>query len=400
MVEYTNHVYKPLIETYPTWSELKTYITSVEGGLLHISDENEEYCIIRAKHHTIHTMPHVRWFRSTVWNKTMNRPVSVAPPNVQKQLPYQHCQEIVDAELFCQEFFDGFMINCFIMSGSDDVHITSRSKLDATGHFYSSKTFRELFLEACGDLGELIGPDASKQEVSVSYSFLVQHKEHRVVTPIIENRTRLIQKATVMNDGSVIIEDRFETWNDRPNIPTIPLDPTMEFGEWLTQYFQGKTWEFQGVVLKDAQGNRWRFRNESYMAVKGLRGNSENHLERFAQLYVKNSIEHYLHYYPLDSYTFVCNNVFMNMIHQTVYNYYVQLHITKTIAMDDIDVQYRRHVWALHTYYLTVLRPQHKKITYKEVAYYFFQLPWHTLAYLLRMSQDSYFSLMSDVVNQ
>ena len=88
------------------------------------------------------------------------------------------------------------------------------------------------------------------------------------------------------------------------------------------------------------------------------------------------------------------------MIHQTVYNYYVQLHITKTIAMDDIDVQYRRHVRALHTYYLTVLRPQHKKITYKEVAYYFFQLPWHTLAYLLRMSQDSYFSLMSDVVNQ
>jgi hypothetical protein len=161
-----------------------------------------------------------------------------------------------------------------------------------------------------------------------------------------------------------------------------------------------KTWAFQGIVLKDSCGNRWRFRNESYMQVKALRGNTASHVERFAQLYRMNSIDIYLHYYPLESYTFVCNNVFMNMIHQTVYNYYVQLHITKTISMDEIDKQYRRHVWMLHKNYMNVLRPLKKKITYNEVACYFFTLPWHVLAHLLRISQDSYFSLMNDVVSQ
>jgi len=398
MVKYVKHIYHDLIQQYQTWPEIKEFLLSLG---LHISDENETYCVIRSKNNVpSNDIQITKWFRSTVWNKELNRPVSIAPPKSSTSFPYQTCQEIADAGLFCQEFVDGFMINYF-MTANENV-VTSRSKLGGTGHFYSSRSFHDLFLEAAGtQLATLVGPDAAKDELSVSYSFLVQHKEHRVVTQINDNRILLVQKTSLKEDGVVIIEDGFETFQGVTQFHTIFIgEGDLPFNEWCNEYFATKSWEFQGIVLKDLFGNRWRFCNGAYMQVKALRGNSANHLERFAQLYVKGLIETYLHYYPLESYTFVCNNVFMNMIHQTVYNYYVQLHITKVITMDEIDAQYRRHVYSLHKYYINELRPQNKKITYNEVAYYFFRLPWQALAHLLRVSQDSYFSLMNEVVSQ
>jgi hypothetical protein len=321
----------------------------------------------------------------------LNRPVSVAPPKVSKVFPYQTCQEAVGAGLFCQEFYDGFMINCFTHDGK--LMVTSRSKLNATGHFYSSKSFYELFQESYkGDLTD--------SATSVSYSFLVQHQEHRVVTPITENRTYAVHKATFMDDGSFYVDDHLEEFQGRVNIPSIIMDPTMQVDQWVNYYLSNKSWEFQGIVLKDLNGNRWRFRNPLYTYVKELRGNCASHIERFAQLYVQNRIKTYLEYYPLESFTFLCNNVFMNMIHQTVYNYYVQVHITKKSTMNDVERVYRRHVYQLHKYYVNVLRSHRRKITFNEVSTYFFNLPWHNIAYLVRNMQDSYFNQMNDVFNE
>jgi hypothetical protein len=383
-------VFKDLIEKYPTWSELAVFLTSKEGGSLHISDKNETFCIIRTKH-VARDLPHVKWFRSTVWNMALNRPVSVAPPKASKIFPYQTCQKAVEAGLFCQEFYDGFMINCFTHDGK--LMVTSRSKLNATGHFYSSKSFYELFQESYkGDLNKCVLD-------SVSYSFLVQHQEHRVVTPITENHTYVVHKVSFLKDGSFHVEDHLEEFQGRVNIPSIIMDPTMQVDQWVNHFMSNKSWEFQGVVLKDLNGNRWRFRNPSYMHVKELRGNCASHIERFAQLYVQNRIKIYLEYYPLESFTFLCNNVFMNMIHQTVYNYYVQVHITKKSSMNDIERVYRRHVYQLHKYYVNVLRCQRRKITFNEVSMYFFNLPWHNIAYLVHNMQDSYFKQVDEVVS-
>jgi hypothetical protein len=399
MVEYMNHVYKELIDQYPSWLDLKAFLLSKEGGSLHISDKSANLCIIRCKKNvTDMHMNHTKWFRSTVWDMERNRPVSVAPPSVTKYFPYKTCQELSDAGIFCQEFFDGFMINCFKYRGDDTLHITSRSKLDATGQFYSSKTFRELFLEAY-DGKELDGPQMDG-EIARSYSFLVQHQEHRVVTPIVENGVRLIQQAFLMNDGMVHIQDQCSLFQLEHNIPLIHYDTNMTVDDWMNQFFSDKTWEFQGIVLKDPHGNRWRFRNGAYQCIKSLRGNSAHHIDRFAQLCVKDLIKVYLEYYPTESFTFLCNNVFMNMIHQTTYNYYVRMYITKTLQMSEVDTMYRRHLYCLHGHYMTNLRPQRRKITYVEVANYFYSLPWQQVAYLLRNIQDSYFSQMSEAVNQ
>ena len=394
-MEYINHVYKSLIQQYPSWPELKTYLTSAEGGSLHISDSKGQFCIIRNKA-TNPNVEHTKWFRSTVWDTIANRPVSVSPPKTCKEFPYKSCEEVMNAGLYCQEFLDGFMINCFKYKGLDEVFITSRSKLDATGHFYSSKTFRELFLDAYSVdrvplQDALESPDFDRNELAISYSFLVKHKEHRVVSTITENRVFLVQKSVIMEDGSVHI-------SDATDIPVLQMDASLDFDTWFKQ--QCTSWEFQGVTLKDSNGNRWRFRNEDYMAVKSLRGNSATQLERFVQLYLRNASQAYLYYFPEDSFTFICNNVFMNMIHQIVYDYYCRIHITKVCTMNEVEPQYRRHIYSLHRHYVDVLRPLKEKIRHKDVVTYFAWIPWQVIAHLLRLMQDSYFSQMSEIVSQ
>ena len=403
-MKITNHVYKDLIQQYPSWIELKTYLTSPEGGSLQLSDIQAPYCMIRSKNNLATGAAHTKWFRSTVWNMETNCPVSVAPPKASNEFSYTSCQDIVQADLLCQEFLDGFMINCFVVKGSNEVHITSRSKLDATGHFYSSKTFRQLFLDAYKGSEFVWGENTcelmfhgelSDDEEGRSYSFLVQHMEHRVVTPITENRAFLVQWASIKADGSVIVMDGLE------DIPRITVESSaMNVIEWFSGLLSKKDWTFQGVVFKDLAGNRWRFRNSAYLAVKGLRGNSAAHVDRFAQLYLRNMTQEYLKYYPEESFTFVCNNVFMNMIHQIVYNYYVQVHITKTSTMNDIEPIYRRHVYQLHKHFVNVLRPQKKKIRYNEVVAYFYSLSWQSIVFLIKGIQDSYFLKMNEVVNQ
>ena len=78
------------------------------------------------------------------------------------------------------------MINCFRVAGSDKLYITSRSKLNAAGKFYSQKSFRELFIEAyldtkqgaiCDNYNEtdiqtdqnIKYPDESNNEIAVPF---------------------------------------------------------------------------------------------------------------------------------------------------------------------------------------------------------------------------------------
>jgi len=349
------HVFKDLIETYPTWNELRAYL---EKELFKISDTNDDFSMIRYEK-GISKMDHPwsKWFRSVVWNHKTNRPVCVAPPKASNDVP------TLDG-LVCQELLDGFMINCFKVD--DTLHITSRSKLNAAGTFYSQKSFRDLFMEALNDSYHI--PENS----SVFYSFLVQHKEHRIVKKIDTNRVFVIHKGTVFEDGTVKIED-----NPESHIETIPLDSMDSIHRVLCE----KSWDFQGIVLKDLLGNRWRFRSEKYNAIKALRGNSANIRDRFAQLFSQNLLFRYLEYYneeivPMNEYIMYINNIVI-----TLYDYYVDMRIKK-IRID--DKMYLPHLYNIHGIYLNQLRPNGKKVTIHDIMVYLQGQPWQRISFLLK----------------
>lgn len=436
-IYYTNNIFKELIEKYPSWDELHKYLESDEGGLFRIVDTNGNFCLVRyEKGLTNMNLPHSKWFRSVVWNTENNKPVCIAPPKASSidDFKFNTIQNANRESLVCQEFIEGFMINCFRIIGDDTLYITSRSKLDATGKFYSDKTFRELFIEAYQEMHKdsennifndsvdqkksyiNIYPDSSKDEVAVFYSFLVQHKEHRIVKKINENRVYQIQSGIIYNDGRVEIEDTPDTYLGKPNMEDITIkektviktyaqiasdtsqenmlesenENSSELSKWIKNYINEKDWQFQGLVFKDQYGNRWRFRSDKYALVKGLRGNSSNIFDRFSYLYCQNLLQRYLEYYSDETMDITIQLMFMNNIIKTVYDNYVELHITKTKKADEINKIFLPHLYNIHGLYLSKLRHEGKKVNIEEITYYFHKQPWQRISFLFKKLLQEY----------
>jgi hypothetical protein len=414
-------IYKDIIAQYPTWNILRSYLESEEGGLFRIVDMDimSDLCIIRYdKEVTNMNLPHSSWFRSVVWNTMLHRPVCVAPPKTSTMpLPFISCNEAIHKGFICQELQDGIMINCFKMAGNKQLYITTRSSLYAAGRFYSSNSFRKLFIQAYlhlnnrASIGQeeenqvdatLPGPKLEQNEYAVYYSFLLQHTQHRIVKKITDNTIFLVQKGIIYQNGNIQIEDSPMGTHSYHSLPSLSLPISNEsISEWMQQLFQQSPYDFQGIVLKDRMGNRWRYRSEKYMMVKSLRGNHANVLERYSELYVQNLQYIYLAYYPEDVFEFSLYSTCMSIIIDYLYENYIDLHVMKAIPKNEIlencDKMYHPHLYALHGIYLTQLRPSGNKMTKETIQYYFHKLPWQRIAFLLRRAYDTYISFIDSI---
>lgn len=396
-------VFESLREHYPDWPSLQAYLESEEGGFLKITDSSEKECIIRYdKHHSLMDLPHVRWFRSVVWNKEHHFPVSVAPPKATSSsfpFPYKNyplseiqtkCEE---KELSVEEYKDGFMIQVYRIKGDPTIYIASRSKRDASGTFYSSKSFRTLFLEAYGSEPVLEEPD---EAFSTFLSYVVQHSEHRIVTPHTTPRAILVQKGIVSSTGSVVLYDGFSPLS-------LPLaqsssDSSKTVSEWIQECCQTMPWSFRGIVIKDKSGERWRFCSEKYRAIQMLRGNEPHIYERYARIFTQNLNGTYLEYYPEDIIPFSLCGVFMNDIVQHLYRMYHAVFIRKSSTFTQLHAIYRPHLYAIHGIYLTTLRPLTKWITTQEIRVYLVGHHPSRIAHLIRHHQDEYHSRITQTV--
>lgn len=404
---HNNTVFKELVERYPTWGELEAYLESEEGGRFRIVDRKEETCLIRYEKGVSNMeLPHSKWFRSVAWNTRNNRPISVAPPKTTAE-PFA-----LSGEWVCQEWLEGFMINAYKLVGDDTLYITSRSRLEASGRFYSAKTFRHMFVEAytgCkSNEGEPVecliqeeaknfpSPDTALGEMAVFVSFLVQHTEHRIVQPVQDNRLWAIHKGTVYDDGRIMIEDSpsappLTRWS-QPTTYSIPEDTNVAL--WIQKEITVTPWTFQGFVVKDLLGNRWRFSSPTHLAVKSLRGNTPHSLERFVQLYQQNLFHIYLQYYPEDANLFTFHYESMMRLIEWIHIQYVALHVRHACGISDIDKMFHPHLYSLHGQYITRLRSSGKKLTANDVYEYLHTQPWQRVAFLLQRTEDTYLSLV------
>ena len=411
MVTIENTIYKQLIQCYPDFHSLRSYLESDEGGLFRVVDNDiaNDLCIIRYEKGVSNMeLPHSKWFRSVVWNTRMNLPVCVSPPkSASEPFPYATCAEAVQHGIRCEEQLDGVMINCFRVAGNEQLYISTRSSLYATGHFYSPKSFRTLFMEAylgtdkeeeleerMQDDTMMSTPNARKGEYAKYYSFLLQHKEHRIVKKIEHNYVTLLQVGTVYQGGRVSVDEHPYTRQIAFPIP----ETEQNIQEWFLQMFCQQPYDFQGVVFKDDSGNRWRMRTEKYKMVKSLRGNQAGAMERYSQLFVQNLQYTYLDYYPEDAMSFALQSACMTTIIDYIYRTYTELHIVKSKStaevLEQTDKMYHPHLYALHGIYLTQLRPAGKKMSMDVVRSYFHKQPWQRIAFLLRKTQDVYLAFI------
>jgi hypothetical protein len=412
---FNNTVFQDLRERCSTWEQLEDYLESETGGLLRVVDQDLEngLAIIRYEKGVSNMeLPHSKWFRSVIWDKKTHLPVSIAPPKTAStDFPFRTCQETNEAGVICQEQLDGFMINCFKRAGDNTLYITSRSRLNASGHFHSAKSFRQLFVEAYTGqtfdqhvfskqsydeyFNAFPSPDSSKNEVAISWSFIVQHKDNRIVSTVTQNSVTLIQQNITYVDGTVrIIDTPDPAFLGNPYcflLANASLPHTSDdVRSWIHEILRLESWEVQGMVLKDQLGNRWRFRSDSYTTVRSLRGNTPFVIDRFVQLYLQNVTHTYLGYYPEDATVFAFYQEMMKYLVWSLYEVYQQYHVRKAIKIDKIDKMYHPHLYALHGQYLAT----HKKLTMNDVYDYIRKQPWQRVVFLLRQIQDQYYEMI------
>ena len=401
-------VFQEWRENYSDWSSLQPFLESEAGGYLRIVDDGEEPCIIRYdKAQSRMDLPHVRWCRSVVWDKIAMRPLSVAPPKasfsvpefIKQKMTNRMVEEIERGDLSVEEYADGFMIQVYQRKDDPMIFIATRSKRDASGTFYSTRPFRTLFLEAFGPSFETLAETTWEQEQEQEeitgrwWSYVVQHPEHRMVTPVSSPNLHLVQR------GQVSITGKIHLWEECPSLSLSRLlsesskvVPEQPLQEWIQQVNQNQSWKFRGVVIKDRTGERWRFRSEKYMAIQALRGREANGYERYARIFTQNLSGIYLQYYPEDMIPFSLCGVFMNDINHVLYRMYNAVFVRKSMTFTQIHRIYRPHVYAIHGIYLTTLRPAKKWVTVQDIRVYLMQQPPQRIAFLIRHHQEEYHS--------
>jgi hypothetical protein len=399
VISYTLRYFHDFIVAHPTWEEFAKFITSDAGGNLFITDEERYAIIYYDKKITNMDLPYVRWFRSVIWDKTTHRPVCIAPPKAMKEEPYSWPAVETSEKYVCQEYLEGVNLNLFVSAKEEGqpLHISSRTRLNASGSFYTKRTFTELLEDALESKGQgrnkeclrdALGKDENEQTISKFASIILQHPSHRVVEAIENPNLWRIHYGYVAENGMVTICE------DAADIPQIALpnnaNPTASVMNWFMEISSTKKWSWQGMVIKDVHGHRWRIRPVIYKMIRSMRGATHRDDERFFSLRAKGLVETYLAYYPEDRALYNIYEKWVLELINKLYELYCKVHKEHSMKMAEIDKCYHVHLNTIqNTYMKQSVKPGEKRHTVKkaDVSQYVSLLPAPRLIFLLNMDK-------------
>jgi hypothetical protein len=377
-MSYTIDVFTTWPE-YSSWEALKSWLTSEDGGKLRVVEPREsQFALVRyVKGQSDFSKNHVRWCRSVVVQKETRLPVSVSPPKA-SELTNESLERVTSAE----EFVDGTMLNIFRTSDLESVTLATRSRLGGKSKFYETgPTFEEMFQDALKahsieDTNDIL-PTISIA-ANVFTSLVLQHPSNRIVKSIASPTFQIVHQGRVFADGRVeLVEDATEMHcakeGDFFEIQPYSLNAVKgakSVESWVSQQAQERGFGWQGVVLKDGTGNRWRVRSAIYETVRRIRGNESTDEERFARLRTTRSVDQYLSFYPEDREAMYALEGTLRKNTRQLFHFYVDVFRARKTAYHELPWPYKHHVSVLHNMYKDVLRKSNKKIDLDEVIRY------------------------------
>jgi len=391
--------FSELVKQYPTWAELRTFLTSSAGGKLRVIAEPESpYAIVRyTKGVSDFKLPHVGAFRSVVWNTDTNRPVSVAP------IKAEHNDPPTDVHLHVTDFVDGTMIQGFRPTADVSSRIATRTSMDARGTFYTTRSFAELF----GDATRVVGGTEKFLDSVLSggdfVSLVLQHPDHKTVMPIAQPRMYVTYYGSVNADGLVEMSAVSSNWPDR----LVAYAPQLhESGLTFSERTHGQkmlrdlntNYTWQGLVFQDmTSGRRWRLRNPAYVAVRALRGSEAKSVERYVRLRAQGQVKNYLGYFREENALMWAHEQKLRNVTQQLYNAYNAVNKLKTHTFKDFQVALRPHMYALHGKFLSTLPKKDAEPVLREDSPVKPVLKQTVVAYVNQLSTADQLNLLENV---
>lgn len=343
----------------------------------------------------------IRYSKNSQYNKLFRslivksgKLVSFAPP---KSIKLSELMR--EGNVNAEEFIDGTMINLYF--DGTEWEIATRSEIGGTNYFYNkNKNFKWLFLDSLAsnfDFDKL--PKTGSNGLYRVYSFVIQHKENRIVTRIEKNQIYLVDCYEIDNDNNgnafiscVDIDNALQVLLDdfsvkRPKVYKIKCNLS-DINELQEYYSSDKTpYCIMGVIFKNTQtGYRSKLTNPNYRYVRKLRGNQPNFFYYYLELRKTNQIKEFLKYYPeYKSNVLFYSEVFRNYCNK-LYKYYVECYILRKNPLGKFEYQYKNHMFKLHELYKT----NKEKTTYNKVKRYFSNLHPKQQLYVLKFNIDDY----------
>jgi len=356
-MSFTTTVFSDLAAKYSSWDALRVFLLSPEGGKLRVvTTEHDDLAIIRyTKGVSSFEKEHVPYFRSVVWSKSANAPVSVAPI---KALPGN---PEAGVEVRATDFVDGTMFHAFRLAGGD-VRVATRTSLDARGTFYSSRSFAELLDDAFKVVGGTKKFLESVLKEGEFVSLVLQHPEHKTVASLAQPRVYVTYMG-FLSAADVRLSALPSDWPERFALyaPQV-YEECVEFADSKDAFHMMRTrsttlgFAWQGMVFQDlTSGRRWRLRNSAYMAVRALRGAEANPMERFLRLRSQGTMKKYLEHFRDESNQMWAFEQTLRQRSQELYTAYNEMNKLKTKTMKQLPYCLRPHVYALHGLYLASL---------------------------------------------
>ena len=368
------NTFKELATTYTTSDTLFAWLRSPAGGRLLIHEDLSApvALIYYDKKVSDLSMKHVPHFRSVVWDMRTNRPLSVAPPrgdpiailtdadlageatSIENSgaVDNRSVATVVDSETVnnnrlavVEDFVDGIMINMF--HDGSRWRIASRTQLDAPGHFYGTRPFSELFWETFNSKG--LG-DMSHFDPTVCYSWVLQHPQERVVVAPTYGIAGLwlVGARLIQPDGTVQELTVTQPVLDRFRPAAHKLDTADQVRDRLYAWGRRFGHAWQGLVVKTADGRRFKGRSAEYKAARALRGNQAKLPYLWLERWGEGRLTAYLKIYPEEAVEADAVVGRFKQATQELYDLYQRVYRRRELPLGDAPRKYRKLLWEAH----------------------------------------------------
>jgi hypothetical protein len=387
---YTLTHFRSWMSNFSSWEDLRTWLQSEDGGKLRVIEpKNSPYALVRyVKGQSDFTKEHVGWCRSVIVNKETRRVMSVAPPKA-SAITESTLSEAIVAE----EFVDGTMINLFRVSDTENVELATRSRINANSRFYEGgPSFAEMLQEVMNgaklsSIVECVDP-AYAEFTSV----VLQHPKNRIVKRVDKPTFVILHQGWVDEDGRVIIkEDSADFHTEGEHSDTIALPYKLErisgaksVEAWVAEQAQTRGFGWQGVVIKDGKGKRWRVRSQVYETVRRIRGNESTVEERYARLRKERTMNQYLAFYPEDREVLYEIEGRLRANTRQLLRFYGDVFRARKTPYHELPWPYKHHVSVLHNEYKEKLKALKQTVDMAAVVSYVNTLELADLANMMK----------------
>jgi hypothetical protein len=251
------------------------------------------------------------------------------------------------ADYTVEDFVEGIMINAFY---DGEWKIATKSTIGAQCRFDSPRTFAELFDDCKAEVGfslDTLNPE-------FSYSFVMQHPDHRIVTPVTKPSLTCVAKFKGQEE---FLSDVFP--------PARHV-----FSSWEEAKAAAQRGLCKGLVFK-YKGTRSKIRNVMHHSIEQMKQNVP-FPERYVKMRNKPQLAEYLFYFPEE-------RVKADALERTIQETTQQLYTTYRDCFMFKKEKAKDHAWKsslydLHTIYLQELYP--RSLSKKRVEEYVCKNLW------------------------